>query len=197
MQRCSPLLVRQRRPVNTCLRRRSFATPALGSFSGVHVAEHGGMPSLLTSRRVRAGEVMFRFTGALIGANTGDRCLQVGRRHWLTPHPEEGEPPWVFLNHSFEPTVHISHPPMPFDDLDGDGQPPAPAPPILTATSNVPLGVNSSLTIDYTLHEWVMSDGGFVCAESGRSVKGFRFLTREQQKENLSRAADHIQQLVK
>lgn len=68
----SPLLLRQR----LLLHGRSYAAPVVGSFSAVHVAEHDGMPSLLSSRRARAGQVLFRFTGALIGANTGDRCLR-------------------------------------------------------------------------------------------------------------------------
>ena len=165
------------------------------------------MPSLLSSRRAPAGHVLFRFTGALIGANTGDRCLQVGLKYWLTPHPEQGEPPWVFLNHSFAPTVHLTHPPLAFDASGGGGEssessgpsePSAlPAPPVLTATANVALGENTPLTIDYTLHEWAMSGGGFVCAESGRSVRGFQFLTREQQEHSLGRAADHIQRLMR
>ena len=120
------------------------------------------MPGLVAARAVAAGEVLFCWTGVLIGRNTGDRCLQVGQRHYLTPGPEEGEPPWVFLNHSFAPSVHVSHPPLPSKD---------PLPPVLTATANAALPVDAELTIDYTLHEYIMFGNGFVCAESGRAVR--------------------------
>jgi|TARA_B110000208_G_C11578407_1_gene361603 hypothetical protein len=161
---------------------------AVGCFSAVHVAQHNDMPSLLSRTTIHAGEMIFQFTGVLLDTNTGDRCLQVGHQHWLTPGAEEGEPPWVFLNHSFEPTVHLSHLPL-------DSSTAALKPPILTATANMTLTENAPLTIDYTLHEYKMFGDGFVCSETDRSVRGFHFLTDKEQEEILSKAAHHIQSL--
>ena len=165
--------VRMARMARTMFRRcSSTAAPAVGCFSAVRLSQsRHGMPGLVAARAVAAGEVLFRWTGALTappsppptllppppplrlpppppppppspppppllpppssppppppspppGAltvrNTGDRCLQVGQRSWLTPGPEEeGEPAWVFLNHSFEPSVRVSHAPLPSRD---------------------------------------------------------------------------------
>jgi hypothetical protein len=166
----------------------SAAVPAVGCYGAVHVAEssHDGMPGLYASRPVAAGEVLFRWTGVLLAHNSGDRCLQVGRQSWLTPPQSEGEPPWVFLNHSFDPSVLISHAPLPATD---------PAPPVLTATATTALPAEAPLTIDYTLHEYIMCGGGFVCAESGRTVRGFRFLGEAAQEAALPRALDHVKAL--
>ena len=168
-------------------RRCSSVAAPVGSFSAVRVAQsRQGMPGLVAARAVAAGEVLFCWTGVLIGRNTGDRCLQVGQRHYLTPGPEEGEPPWVFLNHSFAPSVHVSHPPLPSKD---------PLPPVLTATANAALPVDAELTIDYTLHEYIMFGNGFVCAESGRAVRGFHFLDEAAQEAALPRAMHHVRTL--
>lgn len=157
--------------------------PPVGCFGAVRVGEVDGMPSLLSRRNIGAGDVVFRFTGALLDRNQGDRCLQVGRDRWVTPAPGEGEPPWVFLNHSFAPTVRVSHPRA------GSGT----AAPVLAAIANVDLAEDAELTIDYTLHEYVMLGEGFVCRETGRAVRGFRYLTDEEQEAAVAKAAEHIQ----
>ena len=137
-------------------RRRCFSTNLLGCFTAVRVDNHNGMPSLLSARSISAGETLFQFTGILLNENNGDRCLQVGKRHWLTP--EDGEPPWVFLNHSFEPSIHLTHPtllaqPLNVGARSGGGSTTL-LPPMLTATANVDLPPRAPLTIDYTLHEY-------------------------------------------
>ena len=170
------------------LRRRwsSVAAP-IGSFSAVRVAQsRQGMPGLVAARAVAAGEVLFCWTGVLIGRNTGDRCLQVGQRHYLTPGPEEGEPPWVFLNHSYVPTVELSHPPVVGRD---------PAPPVLTATATAALPADTPLTFDYCLHEYMMFGEGFTCEETGRLVRGFHYLDPEAQEVALPRAMPFVRAL--
>ena len=229
----------------------STAAPAVGCFSAVRLSQsRHGMPGLVATRAVAAGEVLFRWTGVLTAPpslpltiaatdlaadsaaaaatatalatialpppppllppppsppppsptpppspppgvltvnNTGDRCLQVGQRSWLTPGPEEeGEPAWVFLNHSFEPSVRVSHAPLPNRD---------PAPPVLTATAAAALPAEAPLTLDYTLHEYIMAGRGFLCAESGRPVRGFHFLDEAAQEAALPRAMHHVRTL--
>ena len=54
------------------------------------------------------------------------------------------------------------------------------------------LPAGAPLTFDYTLHEYVMHGDGFVCEETGRQVRGFRFLERAEQEAALPRAMRHI-----
>ena len=166
------------------------ALPTLNSFASVRVCRQD-MPALLSMHETTQGEVLFRFTGHLIPINTGDRCLQVGAQRWMTPDPEQDEPPWVYLNHSFDPSVHISHTPLP----ETEDTSAAAEPLVLTATANHNLPIDAPLTIDYTLHEHIMFDDGFVCAESLREVRGFHYLTQEEQAHSLPRAMEHIQRL--
>jgi len=168
--------------------RRSLST--LGNFDAVTVVPHGSGRRLVTAKPIRAGEVLFRFTGMLIRRNTGDRCLQVGQGAYLTPAPAEPESPWVFLSHSFDPSVSLSHPP-----LEARKGPREVTPPVLTATACVPLPAAAALTIDYTFHEYVMFGDGFVCEESGRAVRGFHFLDEAAQEAALPHAMHHIRSL--
>jgi hypothetical protein len=209
MHRCTSLRNIQRfLPLVPLLRRRcSTVVPQVNDFSFVHVANHDGMPSLLLKKKkLDSGDIVFKFSGKILSSNTGDRCLQVGQQQWITPKAEEGEPPWVFLNHSFEPSVHLSHPPLStieekspnvFDveieekveELEYD------SPIVLTVTANFELSKNTPLTIDYTLHEYIMYKDGFICAETGRNVRGFHFLTEEEKIKALPKAANHIKML--
>ena len=110
----------------------------------------------------------------------------MGQRHYITPGAEEREPPWVFLDHSFDPSVRISHPQLPAAD---------PAPPVLTVTSNAALPAGAPLTLDYTLHEYLMHGDGFVCEATGREVRGFHYLSKSEQEAALPRAMPHIRSL--
>ena len=162
----------------------SSAAHAVGDFSAVRVLPHADGNALVAAQSIARGAVAFRFTGKLCRANIGDRSLMVGREAHLTSEPEEQ--PWVFLNHSFTPSVQLAH--------DAVASADAP-PPILTATANVPLAPGDFLTIDYTLHEWDMFGDGFECAESGRQVRGFRHLSEAEQDAALPRAMPHIKTL--
>lgn len=162
----------------------SLALPPVGCFSGLRVVHHAAGRRLVTAEPVAKGQVIFRFTGVLVGRNTGDRCLRVGEHHYLAS--EEGEPPWVFLNHSYTPSVSLSHEAVRGRD---------PAPPVLTATATASLPADAPLTIDYTLHEYVMYGGGFVCEETGRPVRGFHFLPPEEQQRALPRAMPFVKAL--
>ena len=66
--------------------------------------------------------------------------------------------------------------------------------PVATARTTEDVSDGAALTIDYTLHEWEMSGGGFVCSESGRRVRGFKYLSASEREEALPRAAPHIRE---
>ena len=158
---------------------RESRTRVLNDFSAARVVpcETGGK-ELVASGAFPAGAVLFRFAGELSPVNIGDRSLQVGRAaHLLSVPPEE---PWVYLNHSFEPTVSLIVDPIT---------------PVATARTTEDLVDGAALTIDYTLHEWEMSGDGFVCSESGRRVRGFKHLTPSEREAALPRAAPHIREM--
>ena len=166
-------------------RSASSAASAVGDFSALRVVPYPTGQALEASAAYAAGTELFRFTGKLRRENIGDRSLQVGREAHLSCTGDEEEP-WVFLNHSFNPTIHLSHAPV---------RTPDEPPPVLTATANVDLLPGAPLTIDYTLHEWEMFQGGFECAESGRQVNGFKHLLEKEKDAKLSRAAQHVRSL--
>ena len=155
---------------------RESRTRVLNDFSAARVVPCAtGGKKLVASGAFPAGAVLFRFAGELSPVNIGDRSLQVGRAaHLLSVPPEE---PWVYLNHSFEPTVSLIVDPIT---------------PVATARTTEDLVDGAALTIDYTLHEWEMSGDGFVCSESGRRVRGFKYLSTSEREEALPRAAPHI-----
>ena len=158
---------------------RESRTRVLNDFSAARVVpcETGGK-ELVASGAFPADAVLFRFAGVLSPVNIGDRSLQVGRAaHLLSVPPEE---PWVYLNHSFEPTVSLIVDPVA---------------PVATARTTEDLSDGAALTIDYTLHEWEMSGDGFVCSESGRRVRGFKHLTASEREAALPRAAPHIREM--
>ena len=158
---------------------RESQTRVLNDFSAARVVpcETGGK-KLVASGPFPADAVLFRFTGELSPINIGDRSLQVGRAaHLLSVPPEE---PWVYLNHSFEPTVSLIVDPVA---------------PVATARTTEDLSDGAALTIDYTLHEWEMSGDGFVCSESGRRVRGFKHLSESEREAALPRAAPHIREM--
>jgi hypothetical protein len=158
---------------------RESRTLHLNDFSAACVVPcETGCKELVASGAFPAGAVLFRFAGALSPVNIGDRSLQVGRAaHLLSVPPEE---PWVYLNHSFEPTVSLIVDPVT---------------PVATARTTGDLSDGAALTIDYTLHEWEMSGEGFVCSESGRRVRGFKHLTPSEREAALPRAAPHIREM--
>ena len=159
---------------------RESQTLNLNDFSATRVMPCAtGGKQLVASGAFPAGAVLFRFAGELSPVNIGDRSLQVGRAaHLLSVPPEE---PWVYLQHSFEPTVSLIVDPVT---------------PVATARTTEDLVDGAALTIDYTLHEWEMSGGGFVCSESGRRVRGFKHLAPSEREAALPRAAPHIREMA-
>ena len=158
---------------------RESQTLNLNDFSAARVVPCAtGGKQLVASGAFPAGAVLFRFAGELSPVNIGDRSLQVGRAaHLLSVPPEE---PWVYLQHSFEPTVSLIVDPVT---------------PVATARATEDLVDGAALTIDYTLHEWEMSGDGFVCSESGRRVRGFKHLPASEREAALPRAAPHIREM--
>ena len=158
---------------------RESQTLNLNDFSATRVMPCAtGGKQLVASGAFPAGAVLFRFAGELSPVNIGDRSLQVGRAaHLLSVPPEE---PWVYLQHSFEPTVSLIVDPVA---------------PVATARTTEDLSDGAALTIDYTLHEWEMSGDGFVCSESGRRVRGFKHLPASEREAALPRAAPHIREM--
>lgn len=171
--------------VQHCSRLLSTAAPrAVGDFSALRVVSFPTGKALESSAAFAAGSILFRFTGSIRRNNIGDRSLSVGSEAHLTSL--EPEQPWVFLNHSFSPSVRLSHGRVANADA---------LPPVLTATAAVDLLPGAPLTINYTLHEWEMFGQGFLCAESGRTVRGFKHLTDQEKDAALPFAADHIKSL--
>ena len=160
------------------------AAPAVGDFSAVRVVPCPTGHALESDAAFAADETMFRFTGKLCGENIGDRSLMVGRDAHLLSHPPEQ--PWVYLNHSFRPTVTLSHPAV------GSAEE---TPPVLTAKAAVDIEPGTPLTIDYTLHEWEMHAGGFRCLESGQLVRGFKHLNEADKEKALVVVGKHLQDL--
>ena len=158
---------------------RESQTLILNDFSAARVVPCAtGGKQLVASGAFPAGAVLFRFAGELSPVNIGDRSLQVGRAaHLLSVPPEE---PWVYLQHSFEPTVSLIVDPIT---------------PVATARTTEDLVDGAALTIDYTLHEWEMSGDGFVCSSSGRRVRGFKHLSASEREAALPRAAPHIREM--
>ena len=153
-------------------------TLVTNDFAAARVVPCAGGKALVAAAAFTAGSVLFRFTGELSPVNVGDRSLQIGRdAHLLSAPPEE---PWVFLNHSFAPTVSLLVESMV---------------PAITARAEVDLEPNAPLSIDYTLHEWDMDGSGFICAESGRRVRGFKHLTPSERAAALPRAAQYIREM--
>ena len=163
--------------------RRWLASAAVGDFSAATVLHDGGRKALVAARGAQSGEELFRFTGVLQRGNH-PFALQVGTAAYLVCHAEPQ--PWCYLDHSFSPSVRLQHAPVASVDA---------VPPTLTATAAVDLAPGDFLTIDYTLHEWDMDREGFVCAESGRRVRGFRHLAEAEQDAALPFALPHVKQL--
>ena len=159
---------------------RQSQTLHLNDFSAARVVPCAtGGRKLVASGAFPAGAVLFRFAGELSPVNVGDRSLQVGRAaHLLSVPPEE---PWVYLQHSFEPTVSLIVDPVA---------------PVATARTTEDVSDGAALTIDYTRHEWEMAGDGFVCSESGRRVRGFKHLSASEREAALPRAAPHIREMA-
>ena len=66
---------------------------------------------------------------------------------------------------------------------------------MLTARAAVDVEPGTQLTIDYTLHEWEMHGGGFQCLESGRLVRGFKYLSDTEKEQLLPVVGKHLQDL--
>jgi hypothetical protein len=161
-----------------------WGAAAIGNYDAVTVVPHltaEGQSILVTSRPVAALEVLFRFTGDLIPVD--DRsCLQVAVDRYVTPKADDLKPPWIFMNHSFRPTVRLSHPP-----LEGDEHP------VLVATAVTDMPEGAELTFDYTMHEYIMVDEAiFTCSETGLKVRGFHFLDMMEKETRLENAMEHV-----
>ena len=166
-------------------RHRRFASAAADiSAAAVIKPWEGGESILVAARDFQADDEMFSFTGVL-KRQFFMHSLMVGGEAHLHPHEPLEEQPWIYLNHSFSPTVRLSHVPV------ANAEAPAP---LLTATANVDLAAGAMLTIDYTLHEWEIS-APFVCAESGREVRGFKHLAEAEQEAALAAAQPHVRSL--
>ena len=127
----------------------------LGNFAAIRVVPCPTGKALEAAASFLASDELFRFTGILSRENIGDRSLMVGHEAHLLSDPKDQ--PWVYLNHSFDPTVSLSHAPV----FNADA-----APPVITARAAIDLQPGAPLTIDYTLHEWEMFGGGFVCGRA-------------------------------
>jgi len=55
--------------------------------------------------------------------------------------------------------------------------------------------MDAPLRFDYTLHEYMMHGGGFVCEDTGQRVQGFHCLEPEAQQAALPRAMPFVKAL--
>lgn len=167
-----------------CMSSSPATSLTLGNFAAIRVVPCPTGKALEAAASFLASDELFRFTGILSRENIGDRSLMVGHEAHLLSDPKDQ--PWVYLNHSFDPTVSLSHAPV----FNADA-----APPVITARAAIDLQPGAPLTIDYTLHEWEMFGGGFVCGESGRPVRGFKHLTESEKEKALPKAAAHLHEM--
>lgn len=164
------------------IRRLSIRGLTVGDFSAAHVVPRHTGKALVAAASYPSSTELFRFTGKLSRVNTGVHSLQVGRDAHLIPSFDQ---PWVYLDHSFTPTVQLLHDPV----VDAIA-------PIITAKATVDLEPGAPLTIDYTLHEWEMTGDGFVCGETGRRVRGFKHLTPGEREAVQTRAPGYLREML-
>jgi hypothetical protein len=130
----------------------------------------------VAARLVQRGEELYRFSGR-VQREMGTYTLQVGREaHIAAVEPDE---PWLFMNHSFSPTVAIAHECVTTDKA------------TLKVIALVDLECGDCITFDYTLHEWEMSCP-FTCEETGRNVCGWVGLSEAEQDTSMPNAMPHI-----
>ena len=144
--------------------------------------------------------MIFSFTG-VVQRRKGIYSLQVSREEEIVTAMEaEGraagksveelndhlrvnaaEHPWIFLQHSFTPTVCLEQ------EQSADSV-------ILSAVALTDIDVGGGITFDYTLHSWDM-DAPFHDESTGRWVQGFGSLTEAEMDAALPRAAAHIKSM--
>jgi len=158
----------------------------LGDYRSVRIVPFAGdnRMALVAARPFARADPIFCFSGMLRRDNAGMRSLQVGSETHLLPSSDEEEP-WELLNHSFAPTVRLSHESVASAEA---------RPPLVTATAAEDLSPGTMLTIDYTLSEWDLR-APFVCAETQREVRGFSHLTEAEQEAALPRVLPHVRSL--
>lgn len=93
------------------------------------------------------------------------------------------EEPWLFMNHSFDPSVRLEQ------EVNSDGS-------IVTLTARAlrPLKSGDAVTFDYSLHEWDAVKP-FTCVETGREYAGFVGLSDSEKDKSLPHAMPWIKTL--
>jgi hypothetical protein len=112
----------------------------LGDYRSVRIVPFAGdnRMALVAARPFVRADPIFCFSGMLRRDNAGMRSLQVGSEAHLLP-PSDEEEPWELLNHSFAPTVRLSHESVASAEA---------RPPLVTATAAEDLSPGTMLTID-------------------------------------------------
>ena len=163
------------------MHRRWSATCAAQQTAAVRILLSPDSRRSVAARACARGEELFRFTGS-VQRTPGMYSLMVGREMHMVAPPEVPEPAWIFMEHSFSPSVALHHVSVSSTAA------------TLAATAAVDLQPDDLVSFDYCLHEWLMSEP-FRDAESGRLVDGFANLTEEEQDLALPRAQPHIRLL--
>jgi hypothetical protein len=154
-------------------------------WSKVRVDQTAGGRATVTATAVAAGSVLFSFSGA-VQAKKAQYSLQVGTDMHIVARDATPEPPWIFMNHSYAPTVQLE--PL---ALTAAADEPIRS---LAARALAPLPAGAPVTFDYSLWEWEL-EHPFQCAQTGRWVRGWLHLSEEEKDAALPHAAAHIRAL--
>ena len=160
---------------------RCASTVSVNDFTriSVDIADDGFKTTVLAEDCL-AETAIFAFSGP-IHRQRGPMTLQCGAlTHMGAASPDE---PWLFMNHSFSPSVRLAQ------------QRTAEGVVVITVHALTDMVTGTTITFDYSLHEWETLDGGFVCHETGRTVTGWVGRTDDEKDQLLSSAAPHIRSL--
>jgi len=138
------------------------------------------MRATVTAADVASGSTLFAFTGSTRSSKF-KYSLQVGEALHMTALETDPEPPWIFMDHSFAPTVRLEQ-----HQKDNSI--------VLQAIALDDLPHHTLITFDYTLWEWEM-DERFRCMHTDRWVAGWLHLTEAEKEAALPYASTHIQAL--
>ena len=160
----------------------SCPVDSAGSRIRVEVVERGGVRSVLTAEAIVAGSVILEVTGVRV--NTPSKySVQVDERTHIDLPLVEAlaldpvQHPWRFLNHSCQPNATLRG---------------------VKLVALRDLARGAEVTFDYNTTEYEMATP-FTCgcgACSGSTIRGFKFLSAERQRDMYPRLADHLRQKV-
>eukprot|EP00965_Chrysotila_dentata_P218451 6190583-Pleurochrysis_carterae.AAC.3 len=158
---------------------RAFKTVDENSAVSVDQTPHGR--AVIATRPFTTGDAVLHLEGVIL-TSPSRYTLQVGCTEHLAPTPGNPDPPWVCMNHSFTPTVHLQ-----LRSSVGGGV-------HAVAVAIADIAEGDEIVFDYTFTEWELAEP-FQCVHTGRVVEGFKALSLDERKERLHLAFPHIRQM--